>query len=44
MKRISMAKNQGLDLIEIAPNAKCTPYARLWIWESINMMHKKKQI
>ena len=38
---ISMAKNQGLDLIEIAPNANLQ-YVKLWIWENINMMHKKK--
>ena len=39
---ISRAKEQGLDLIEIAPNAK-PPVCKLWIWENINMMHKKKQ-
>ena len=40
---ISMAKNEGLDLIEISPNENHWS-VKLWTWENINMMLKKKPI
>ena len=40
---ISMAKNQGLDLIEIAP-MQTLQFVKSWIWVSTNMMPKKRQI
>ena len=42
-KAIELAKQEGLDLIEISPNAN-PPCARLWIWENINMIYKRKLI
>ena len=38
-----MAKNQGLDLIEIAPNAN-PPVCKIMDMGNLNMMPKKKQI
>ena len=40
---ISMAKEQGLDLIEISPNAK-PPVCKIIDMGNLNMMHKKKQM
>ena len=40
---INKAKNEGLDLIEIAPNAK-PPVCKSWTWVNTNMMLKRKQI
>ena len=40
---ISMAKEQGLDLIEIAPNAK-PPVCKIIDMGKFNMMLKKKQM
>jgi len=40
---ISMAKNQGLDLIEIAANAN-PPVCKIMDMGSLNMMPRRKQI
>ena len=42
-KAIEIAKEEGLDLIEISPNAN-PQFVKLWIWVSISMIFKKKQI
>ena len=39
-KAIELAKQEGLDLIEISPNANCL-CAKLWTWENINTIYKK---
>ena len=38
---INKAKNEGLDLIEIAPMQNRLS-VKLWTWVNINTMHKKK--
>ena len=38
---ILKAKDENLDLIEIAPNVQ-PPVCKLWTWVNINMINKKK--
>ena len=42
-KAIELAKQEGLDLIEISPNAN-PPVCKIMIWVNINMIYKKKLI